>query len=765
MERTGSISREDYARAERFLPWNVSRLMSGLNIEPHWSEDGNRCWYRVQRPNGMTIMRVNLAAGASEPAFDHDLLGAALSRATGVPFDARSLPLDSAELDDDGAVAVETDGVRWRCDVPGGECRSIGPSDAPPAETVRSPDGRFEAFTRGHDLWIRDRESGAERQLTPGGEPGNALGAALVSPLVTAGLDEPEKPAVIWSPDSTRLLTCRIDERDALKFHLVQSLPPDGSVRPRLHTYSYPLPGDEAAPQVEFWCIDVAANQAKRVELPPLPLLYYGSPLNESATWWSEESREVFLLIRERGYLSYRLVAADCASGRVRTIVEERAERGIDPYLYWAAINIRVVAGGREVIWYSHRDGWPHLSLHDGQNGGLIRQLTSGPYAVSEIVHVDDKGRWLYFMALGNDPGRDPYYSHLYRVHLDRDDAPELLTPEDAEHNVSVSPKGDHFIDTFSRADLPPQSVLRASDGTMLGTLESAEIGRLRSTGWQPPERFAAKARDGVTDVYGVIFRPSTFNPARRYPVIDNIYGGPQVNQAPTSFVDSKRFGGMHRAGRGQAFWQAQAIAELGFIVVMIDGLGMPGRSKAYHDVSYRNLGDAGLPDHISALRELADRYPSFDLSRVGIYGHSAGGYASAHAILAYPDFYRVCVSSAGNHDHRLDKAVWVERYMGLRVEEHYREQANQSLSGQLQGKLLLVHGEMDENVHPASTLVLVDALIRENKDFDLLILPNTPHFCDRNPYFVRKRWDYFVRHLLGAEPPSGYRIEPPPED
>jgi dipeptidyl aminopeptidase/acylaminoacyl peptidase len=245
--------------------------------------------------------------------------------------------------------------------------------------------------------------------------------------------------------------------------------------------------------------------------------------------------------------------------------------------------------------------------------------------------------------------------------------------------------------------------------------------------------------------------------------VIDNIYGGPQVNQAPTSFADSKAFGGSQRAGRGRTFWQAQAIAELGFIVVMVDGLGMPGRSKAYHDVSYRDLGDAGLPDHISALRELADRYPSFDLSRVGIYGHSAGGYASAHAILTYPDFYRVCVSSAGNHDHRLDKATWVERYMGLPVEDHYREQANQSLAGNLNGKLLLVHGEMDENVHPASTLVLVDALIKENKDFDLLILPNTPHFCDRNPYFVRKRWDYFVKHLLGAEPPSGYGITPPP--
>jgi dipeptidyl aminopeptidase/acylaminoacyl peptidase len=763
METTGSITWEDYVRAERFLPWNVTRLMSALDIEPHWSADGRRCWYRVQRESGPMIMRVDLDTGTSAPAFDHDRLAEMLSRATGIPMDRTSLPFDALTLDDDGRVSVVIDGAAWHCDVDTGECQSTGPANEPPADVVRSPDGRHDAFARDHDLWIRDRTTGTERQVTPGGEPGNAFGSALVSPLVTAGLDEPQKPAVIWSPDSTRLLTCRIDEREALKFHLVQSLPPDGATRPRLHTYSYPLPGDEAVPQVEYWCVDVASGQAQRVDLPLLPLLYYGSPLNESATWWSGDSSEVFLLIRERGYLGYRLVAANCASGAVRTVVDEQSQRGIDPYLYWAAINIRVINGGREVVWYSHRDGWPHLYLYDGQRGELLRQLTSGPFSVSEIVHVDEAGRWLYLMALGKEAERDPYYSHLYRVDLDRGGALELLTPEDAEHGVSLSPAGTHVIDTFSRSDRAPETVLRTADGALLGSLETAEIGRLRATGWQPPERFSAKARDGVTDVYGVIFRPSTFDPARRYPVIDNIYGGPQVNQAPTSFADSKAFGGSQRAGRGRTFWQAQAIAELGFIVVMVDGLGMPGRSKAYHDVSYRDLGDAGLPDHISALRELADRYPSFDLSRVGIYGHSAGGYASAHAILTYPDFYRVCVSSAGNHDHRLDKATWVERYMGLPVEDHYREQANQSLAGNLNGKLLLVHGEMDENVHPASTLVLVDALIKENKDFDLLILPNTPHFCDRNPYFVRKRWDYFVKHLLGAEPPSGYGITPPP--
>jgi dipeptidyl aminopeptidase/acylaminoacyl peptidase len=277
------------------------------------------------------------------------------------------------------------------------------------------------------------------------------------------------------------------------------------------------------------------------------------------------------------------------------------------------------------------------------------------------------------------------------------------------------------------------------------------------------PERFTAKARDGVTDVYGVILRPSRFDPMRQYPVLDSIYAGPQRNQAPSAFAGYAAHEARSKGVGSRWFWQGQALAELGFIVVMVDGMGMPGRSKAFHDVTYLDIGDGGLPDHITALRELATRYPQFDLSRVGIYGHSAGGYASAHAILTYPDVYHVAVSSAGNHDHRLDKATWVERYMGQEVGDHYRQQANQTLAANLKGKLLLIHGELDENVHPASTLVLVDALIKANKEFDLLIMPNMPHACDDHPYFVRKRWDYFVRHLLHAEPPAGYAITPSP--
>lgn len=756
---TEAVTWEDYARAERFLPWNADRLAFALEIEPHWIEDGDSFWYRVRRRDGVAFVRVDAAKGTRAPAFDHDRLAAALSEASAKPADPRNLPFDAIELAAGGdSVTFSVDETTWSCDLASYACTKGKAASPEPQDAVRSPDGKLEAFTRDHNLWVRAAGGGKERRLSTDGEADYAYAAALVSPLATAGLAEPDKPVAFWSPDGKQLLSVRIDSRDALRFHLVQSLPPDGSTRPKLHSYVYPLPGDTELPKAEIWSFDVETGESRRLNVPDAPMLYYGSPLQSQNLWWSESGDRVFLLTRDRGYLGFRLTEADTATGAAREVVVETSKQGIDPFLYWAAINVGVIGDGSEVIWWSQRDGWAHLYRYDAKTGKLLNRLTCGAYNVAEIIHVDEANRLVYFTGLGREAGRDPYYQHLYRVGLDGGE-PELLTPEDAEHSIVFAPSGRFFVDTHSRIDQPPVTLLRTSAGASVIELEQADVAALTATGWRAPERFVAKARDGVTDIYGVLFRPTDFNTAKQYPVIDNIYAGPQVNQAPTSFADSRPFGGPHRAGRGRGFWHAQAIAELGFVVVMIDGLGMPGRSKAYHDKTYLNLGDGGIEDHIVALRQLGDRYPELDLSRVGIFGHSAGGYASAHAIMAFPDFYKVCVSSAGNHDHRLDKAVWVERYMGFPVGEHYREQANQTLAGNLRGKLLLIHGEMDENVHIASTYVLVDALIKENKDFDLLVIPNTPHFCDGNRYFVRKRWDYFVRHLLGTEPPRGYRI------
>jgi dipeptidyl aminopeptidase/acylaminoacyl peptidase len=755
------IAWADYVRAERFLPWNATRLAFELDVEPNWIGETDRFWYRAQRRSGTDFIIVDPTTGSSAPAFDHVRLAAALSRASGVPADPNDLPFTEITVTEDDTIQFTIEASTWTCSLETYELTSTPGEDAPAPDVVRSPDGKWDAFTRENNLWLRSVESGKERQLTTDGIENYAFGSPLPSPLASSGIADPDGPAAIWSPDSSRLLSCRIDARDALQLHLVQSVPKDGSLRPRLHSYAYPLPGDEQIPQAELWTFDVATGAATKAELDPIGMLYYGSPLNANMVWWTSGGSSVFVLTRDRGYLSYRLHEVNADTGKTREIIVETAERGIEPFLLWASVNVRIIDDGREILWYSQRDGWAHLYLYDGVTGELKRQLTSGAFNISEVIRINEKARVLFFAAVGREPGGDPYYTKIYRVSLDGGE-PQLLTPEEAEHGAIFSPSGRFFVNTYSRHDLPPITVLRDEFGTEITRLVAADIEPLVATGWRFPERFTAKARDGVTDIYGVIFRPTNFDADTDYPVIDNIYAGPQVNQAPTSFADSKRVGGSTRAGRGKGFWHAQAIAELGFVVVMIDGLGMPARSRAYHDVTYRDLGDGGIEDHIVALQQLKDRYPYLDLDRVGIFGHSAGGYASAHAILTFPDFYKVCVSSAGNHDHRLDKASWVERYMGLPVEDHYRQQANQTLAANLKGKLLLIHGEMDENVHPSSTLVVVDALIKENKDFDLLIIPNQPHASDHNPYFVRRRWDYFVRHLRGEDPPVGYAIRGP---
>jgi dipeptidyl aminopeptidase/acylaminoacyl peptidase len=463
---------------------------------------------------------------------------------------------------------------------------------------------------------------------------------------------------------------------------------------------------------------------------------------------------------------------ADATTGQTRTVHTESSETEIDvtPTPFIEAPNARILGDGNEFVWYSTRDGWGHLYLHDGESGDLKCQLTSGPWAVHEIKHLDEEGRWIYFVAGGREEGRDPYLRHLYRVRLDGSDL-SLLTEEDADHAITFSPSGQYVVDEYSRVDMVPVTVLRSADGRIIRTLEMGDISQLQSLGWRFPERFSVKARDGVTDLYGVITRPTTFDPAKSYPVIDSIYPGPQIIKTPKRFP-----AGLDQTGhQRQWVWHDQALAELGFIVITIDGQGTPYRSKAFLDVAYGDkFGEAGgLADHIAGLRQLASREASFDLNRVGIYGHSGGGYASARALMTFPDFYKVAVSSAGNHDQHGYVADWGERYIGLADDNTYRDQANFHLAGNLKGKLLLIFGGLDDNVPPALTSQLIDALMAANKDFDLLALPHCDHsFVDlregretyesglrENPYFVRRLWDYFVRHLLGAEPPQGFSI------
>lgn len=733
---------EDYARAERFLPSNLDGLVLNERVTPNWIGRSDRFWYRRDLPDGEEFVVVDAARNTRRPAFDHARLAAGLASVLGREVQANRLPLERFEFtDDETAIEVWVDSARWRCSLATYECAAAEPRSEEPAgrrRMGRSPDGKWEVFVRDHNLYVRSTETGEEIQLTHDGERYYAYATPLPSPtaMIRQGTEEPvQPPAVSWSPDSKRFITYRLDARKAGRLSMVQHAPPD-RVRPYFYTYVYPLPEDSVLPTAEPIIFEVGTWRRIPVQMEPIQLQYFGGP---SVGTWFQDGQRLYVLVNDRGFTWREVREIDARTGAVRVLIREEG----DPYVDTSSGAIlRFLDQGEEILWGSERDGWMHLYLYDGRTGRLVRQVTKGEWVVRGIVHVDEKARVVYFTAGGREAGRDPYLVHLYRIGLDGRGL-RLLTPEDAEHSVVFSPSGRYFVDTYSRPDLPPVSVLRrASDGALVRELERADIEPLLATGWKFPEPFRAKARDGKTDIYGIIWRPSTFDPSKTYPVVEQIYTGPQ------GFFVPKSFG---RALRNSA----QSIAELGFIVVQIDGLGTAGRSRAFHNFSYKNLGDGGIPDHIAALRQMAEKYPYMDLTRVGIYGHSAGGYDAAHAMLTHPEFYKVGVASAGNHDHRMDKAWWNTQWMGYPVGDHYREQSNVTLAHRLQGKLLLVHGDVDENVPVSATLQFVNALIEANKDFELLILPNQNHGFGDHPYFVRKRWDFFVKHLLGVEPPA----------
>ena len=733
---------EDYERARRFLPDSLDGLVLNAQINANWIGESDRFWYRRDLAQaGKEFLVVDAASGSRAPAFDHARLASSLSSALGETVTATSLPFDNfAFVDEGSAITFSVEQKRFRCALDTYTCQ---PEQRPARTPGTSPDGRWVAFVRDHDLYVRSVESGAELRLTSDGSTKRAYATRVPSPtlMIRQDSESPEQDAAVsWSPDSRRLVAPRIDTNGAGTLSMVVHAPED-RVRPFHYTYHYPLPQDSVLPSAELFIFDVAARTAVPVAVQPIALLYYGGP----GVSWSKDSREFYVMMTDRGYTQRQLYAVDPATGTPRLLIDERGE----PFLNTAAgVAHNYLRDGREVLWASERDGWMHLYVYDATTAKPIRQLTTGEWVVRQVVRVDEDARTVYFTAGGREHGRDPYLQHLYRIGLDGSGL-RLLTSEDAEHTLSISPTGRYFVDSWSRADLPSTTAIRrTSDGAITMELERADISALQALGWQAPEPFSAIARDGKTDIYGIIWRPTTFDPSKRYPVVETIYTGPQNFFVPKSF----------------SAWRnhAQAIAELGFIVVQVDGFGTARRSFAFHAHAWKNLGDGGLEDHIAAIRQMAEKYPYMDISRVGVYGHSAGGYDAAHALLTQPEFYKVGVSSAGNHDHRMDKAWWNTQWMGWPIGPHYDEQSNVTLAKNLRGKLLLAHGDVDENVPVSATLRLADALIRADKDFDLIIMTNQNHGFGGHPYFVRRRWDYFVKHLLGVEPPAAARVAEP---
>ena len=727
---------EDYQRAQQFLPGNLRHLVYLADVNPRWIEKTSRFWYRKSSSSGSEFILVDAERNTSAPAFDHARLAEALSHAAKQEFSASDLPFrDFDFVEDNKAIRFSIETAQWTCSLDSYECKRQ-PQPERPSEEL-SPNKRWAAFVKDHNLFLRDVSTGTELQLTRDGVAGCDYATPLPSLrlMVDQGTENvKQSAAVFWAPDSSKLVTYRIDSRNSGRFTSLQFVPP-GQLRPKSYTYVYPLPGEVLA-KAEPIIFDIQSGKRIDVEAASIELPFQDGPGFE----WFPDSKSFFYDHDERGYKAKELRVVDASTGEQKVLLREQSDTYVDP----GETFYRFIKGTGEILWSSERDGWNHLYFYN-KAGQLQNQITQGHWVVQQIEHVDDQGRRVYFSANGREKNEDPYQTHVYSVGFDGKGL-QLLTPENASHSVSFSPDGTFFVDTFSRPDLPTQVVLRRSkDGSEVRTLEKSDVDPLSKMGWKAPEPFQGKAADGTTDLYGLIWRPSNFDESKKYPIVEFVYTGPQSHFVPKTF---------------NTFW-LQSMAELGCAVVMVDGRGTAGRSRAFHQFSYRNLGGA-FEDHVAMIKQMAERYSYLDVTRVGIFGTSAGGYGAAHAMLAFPDFYKVGVSTSGDHDARLDKAWWNEAYQGYPVQDDYAEQSNVTMASRLKGHLLLEHGDIDDNVHPGETMRFVDALMKANKDFDMLLVPNMFHgeSGEHALYLVRRRWDYFVQHLLGVMPPAEFQIK-----
>jgi len=633
--------------------------------------------------------------------------------------DAKGTPL-GLKVAEDTDVTVEIRPPERKADKPGPETpdaaspaaggRTTRRRQPGPRPQAKSPDDRWDAFVKDNNVWLRSA-GGEEFALSHDGVAEDGYGNLL-----------------FWSPDSKKLVAVRTKQVTERKVYFVESSPRD-QLQPKLHSNTYVKPGDPL-PTQRPQLFDIEGRKPIIVEN-----CLFANPWSIDDFRWAADSSRFTFLYNQRGHQVLRLLAIDAASGAVKPVIEERSPTFID---YSGKYFLHYLDKSGELIWMSERDGWNHLFLYDAKTGRLKNQITKGPWVVRGVERVDETKRQVLFRAGGIRPGQDPYYIHYCRVNFDGLGL-TVLTGGDGTHKIDFSPDDRYLIDTYSRVDMPPVTELRrAADGKLICELERADWNALLKSGWKTPERFAAKGRDRATDIYGVIFRPTNFDPAKEYPVIEDIYAGPQDSFVPKRFA---------------AFYPHQAMAELGFIVVQIDGMGTSNRSKKFHDFCWKNLADAGLPDRILWIRAAASKYPYLDLGRVGIYGGSAGGQSAAGAVLTHGDFYKVAVADCGCHDNRMDKIWWNEQWMGWPVGPQYAANSNVTLAPGLKGKLLLIVGEMDTNVDPASTMQVVNALIRADKDFELLVIPGSDHGAAESPYGRRRRADLFVRNLLGVEP------------
>lgn len=754
-----TVTKEDYARAERLLAPHTTPLIDHA-VEPvTWLDDG-QLWYRDHDAKGDHYLRLDLASGKTQPVFDQAKLAKALGKVTGKPVKAEKLGVSGYQIAADGRYDIALRDQHYRdqhylCDLKGrGSCvakdgektsKDANNNDGP---GVLSPDKKREAFIRDWNLWLREIAGGKETQLTRDGVKDYSYATD------NAGWTHSDKAILVWSPDSKQIATFQQDQRKTGEMTLVGT----NVGHPKVETWKYPLVGDKDITMIERVIIDVDANKLVRLKMPPDQ--HRSTQCDDVSCFggwedvqWAPDGKTLAFVSSSRDHKQAWLRVADTATGAVRDVFNEKVKTWFESGIN--AINWRYLPDSNAVLWWSQRSNWGHLYLYDLTTGKLKHAITKGDWNVAEVLRVDEKAGTLWFIGTGHEAGRDPYFKHFYKVGVDGLGL-TVLTPEDADHRITLSPDGRHFVDTYSTTTEPPVTVLRdGADGRVVKDIARADISRLKAAGWVAPEKFTVKGRDGKTDLSGMMFKPSNFDPSKKYPIINYVYPGPQV-------------GSIRTRGFAAAHGDNQALAELGFIVVAIDGMGTPYRSKAFHDAYYANIIDNTLPDQVAGMKELAGRYPWIDLARAGIWGHSGGGNATATAMFRYPDLFKVGIAESGNHDNRNYEDDWAEKWQGLLSKDkkgvdNYDAHANQNYAKDLKGHLLLAHGNMDDNVPPYQTWLVVDALIKANKDFDLLIFPNARHgYGENSMYMTRRRWDYFVRHLLKAEPPPQYELKMP---
>jgi dipeptidyl aminopeptidase/acylaminoacyl peptidase len=733
------VTQADYERATG-LRAKLQPLALNIVDRGGWIGKTSRYWYRKSVAGGNEYWIADTASRQKNIAFDHAKLAAALAAASGEKVEALNLPFFSVIFSEDGKSAeFLAAGARWSCDLATYACKKLesggprgmrgldmttwerGPRpEAASKETKASPDGKWEAFIRNYNVCLRDKAKKDEFILSRDGSEGNYYTYDSVS----------------WAPDSKKFAVKRLRRGFHRVIQYVESSPTD-QLQPKYHTMEYAKPGDVLdIERPVLFLVDTKAG----IEIDDA---LFSNPYELSDLVWRKDSQAFTFEYNQRGHQVYRVVEVDGATGAARAVVDEQAKT----FFCYSGKKFRYdIADGREVVWMSERDGWNHLYLYDGVTGAVKDQITKGEWVVRSVDKVDEDKRQVYFQASGVVPGRDPYFVDAFRIDLDGTDLVRL-TEGEGNHSVAYSEDLTYFVDTWSRVDTAPTSeIRRVADRTVVMTVEKGDIGGLQKAGWKAPEVFVAKARDGKTDIWGVIYRPSSFDPKKKYPVIEYIYAGPQDSFVPKSF---------------RAVSSQQALAELGFIVSQCDGMGTSNRSKAFHDYCYKDLGDAGFPDRILWHKAVAAKYPQYDISRVGIYGNSAGGQNALGGLLSHPEFYKAGVASCGCHDNRMDKMWWNEQWMGWPLGPEYAASSNVDNAGKLQGQLLLIVGEMDTNVDPASTMQVVNALIKANKVFDLLVIPGAGHGMG-GAYGERKMYDFFVRSLLGATPPNWNRARRP---